>query len=119
MHDLGLSPSLIKIIIDKPSSLSSPATLGISPSVAKTILNQGYKHGFRTVFILNACLAAVAAITSIFMIKHKDLTRGDEEELKLRGAESSRGKASPRLSEKITCSDDGGPDLDDVVVTTV
>ena len=69
-------------IIDNPSSLASPSTLGIPSSTAGVILENGYTKGFRTVFVLNASLAAVATIASVTMIKHKDLTRGDEEQLK-------------------------------------
>lgn len=50
--------------------------------MANYVLSHGYAAGFELVFILNACLAAVAAIVSFFMIKHKDLTRGDEEKLR-------------------------------------
>ncbi|KAF8809752.1 hypothetical protein BYT27DRAFT_7254476 [Phlegmacium glaucopus] len=99
MRDLGLSPASIKLIIDSPSSLSSPAKLGVSPSVANEILNQGYRKGFREVFILNACLTAVATIVSVVMIKDMNLTREDEEELKLQ-AGNSGGKSSPRFIEK-------------------
>lgn len=57
------------------------SSLGISSETAAEIL-AGYNHGFRTVFILNASLAAFATVVSIFMIKHKSLKRGDEDQLK-------------------------------------
>ena len=50
--------------------------------MASHILSHGYATGFELVFILNGCLASVAAIVSFFMIKHKDLTKGDEEKLR-------------------------------------
>lgn len=50
--------------------------------MASYVLSHGYTAGFRLVFILNASLAAAAAITSFFMIKHQDLTRDDEEKLR-------------------------------------
>lgn len=50
--------------------------------MASYVLSHGYAAGFELVFILNACLAAIAAIVSFFMIKHKELTRDDEEKLK-------------------------------------
>jgi hypothetical protein len=44
----------------------------------------GYNRGFRTVFILNASLAAFATlvVVSIVVVKQKNLSRGDEIELK-------------------------------------
>lgn len=90
MTDLNLSTSAIKAIIDDPtvlgsrlsaSSSSKLAGLGITDAMAVTILD-GYTHGFRTLFIMNACLAAVATLASVFMIRHKELTRGDEDRLR-------------------------------------
>jgi hypothetical protein len=62
--------------------------MGISVSAASFILSHGYTRGFRSVFLLNASLASVAVVVSIFMIRHKELIRGDEEELK---AEAKKG----------------------------
>src|ERR1700735_498958 len=87
MHKLSLPSALMNTIINNPSSLASPSTLGIPSSTATIILENGYTKGFRTVFILHASLAAIATIASIGMIKHKDLTRGDEEQLKCQGNE--------------------------------
>ncbi|KAF9238664.1 MFS general substrate transporter [Melanogaster broomeanus] len=83
LSTLSLTPSAMKTILDNPTILgSSPSqlgSLGLSPPQAAYALLHGYNAGFRILFILNACLASVAAITSIFMIKHEELTRGDEE----------------------------------------
>ena len=90
MTNLSLSTSAINAIIDDPtvlgsrlsaSSSSKLAGLGITDAMAITILN-GYTRGFRTLFIMNACLAAVATLASVCMIRHKELTRGDEDRLK-------------------------------------
>ncbi|KAF5321749.1 hypothetical protein D9619_001273 [Psilocybe cf. subviscida] len=78
MNVLDLPPPVITAILNDPSKLASPSTLGISASTASAILSRGYTRGFRSVFLLNASLTAVATIASIFMIKHKDLMRGDE-----------------------------------------
>src|SRR5882672_3946311 len=90
METLSLSGDLIKKIIDDPSILSHPATIDISAEQAMSILENGYVKGFRLVFILNASLSALATITSIVMIKHKNLTREDDERLKreARGSKS-------------------------------
>ena len=87
MHTIGLSSSIVISVIDDPSQLSSPNTLGISGDMASFILNKGYTKGFRTIFILNASLTAVATLASIILIKHKELTRDDEEKLKQKATE--------------------------------
>lgn len=90
MTGLRLSAAAIKAIIDDPivlgsrlsaSSSSKLTSLGITDAMAVTILD-GYTHGFRTLFIMNASLAAMATLASVFMIKHKELTRGDEDRLR-------------------------------------
>ncbi|KAF7798836.1 hypothetical protein EIP86_010062 [Pleurotus ostreatoroseus] len=90
MTALQLPSSTIDSIIDDPTILgarvsnsSSTAfqSLGISSAAANRILD-GYESGFRTVFIMNASLAAIATIVSIVMIHHKELTRPDEERLR-------------------------------------
>lgn len=95
MTKLNLPSSTIKKIIDDPTllgarltgamnSTSSPlSAIGISPDAADRILD-GYNNGFRVVFIMNATLAAIATVVSILMIRHKELTRGDEVQLKAR-----------------------------------
>lgn len=103
MDNLALPSALMNTIINNPSSLASPSTLGIPSSTASVILENGYTKGFRTVFILNASLAAVATIASVTMIKHKDLTRGDEDQLKRQAVELAVGatiteKSSPTSS---------------------
>ncbi|RDB20605.1 Efflux pump FUS6 [Hypsizygus marmoreus] len=82
MKHLGLPPSVISSLVDDPSGLTSPAEIGLSLPTASYILDHGYTKGFRSVFILNASLAAVATLASITMIKHKELTRGDEDDLR-------------------------------------
>ncbi|KAG5636702.1 hypothetical protein H0H81_007131 [Sphagnurus paluster] len=82
MKSISLPPSLITRIVDNPSSLASPATIGLSPSSAAYILEFGYTKGFKVVFILNAALLAVATVASILMIGHKELTREDDDTLR-------------------------------------
>ncbi|PSR76115.1 hypothetical protein PHLCEN_2v8665 [Hermanssonia centrifuga] len=90
MNTLGLSTTAINKIVNNPTVLGSRLSdrtddtlqlLGVSRADADHILD-GYNNGFRIVFILNATLAAIATITSIVMIRHKELTRGDEEQLR-------------------------------------
>lgn len=84
MVELGLPASTVSAIIDDPTQIGSPTgmfALGISSDTAAQIL-VGYTRGFRTVFLLNASLAAFATVVSIVMIKQKELSRGDEAKLK-------------------------------------
>ncbi|KAG6840651.1 hypothetical protein C0991_005328 [Blastosporella zonata] len=82
MQHLSLPASVISSIVADPSSIASPASVGISASEATYILNEGFIKGFRIVFILNAVLTSLATVASVVMIKHKELTRGDEGKLK-------------------------------------
>ncbi|KAF8885577.1 MFS general substrate transporter [Gymnopilus junonius] len=82
MNNAALPSSTITSVIDNPAQLTNPTSLGIPNTIASFILNEGYTKGFRTVFIVNASLTALATVASIVMIKHKELTRGDEEQLK-------------------------------------
>ncbi|KAF9463987.1 major facilitator superfamily domain-containing protein [Collybia nuda] len=82
MKAINLSPPLISGIVDNPSHLRSPIEFGLSESQASYVLDHGFTRGFRFVFILNASLTAIAVVASVFMIKHKELTRGDDETLR-------------------------------------
>ncbi|KAF8878958.1 major facilitator superfamily domain-containing protein, partial [Infundibulicybe gibba] len=59
-----------------------PAASGLDASTATEILSNGYTRGVRVIFLLNAALCALATVVSVVMIKHKELTRGDEEKLR-------------------------------------
>lgn len=82
MERLSMPEELIIRIINDPALLSNPTLINLSADQATSILEHGYTRGFRLVFILNASLSAVATVTSIVMIKHKNLTRDDEEKLR-------------------------------------
>ena len=97
MAALSLPPSTISAIVDDPTVLgartsassSTLASLGLSPDTAQTILG-AYVRGFRTVFLLNAGLNAVATVAAVLLIRHTELTRGDEEGLKMKAALEQR-----------------------------
>ncbi|KAF8440003.1 major facilitator superfamily-domain-containing protein [Boletus edulis BED1] len=88
LSSFSLSPTAITAVVDNPAILgpntpaSTLAPLGLTHAMTSYVLLHGYAAGFELVFILNACLAAVAAIVSFFMIKHTELTRSDEETLR-------------------------------------
>lgn len=104
MRQLGLASSLINKIVDDPTILGNRLngadnstgyqSLGLTSQQADHILD-GYNNGFRVVFIMNAVLAAIATIVSILMIRHKELTRGDEVELKAQAEKEELKKSRP------------------------
>ncbi|KAH9485880.1 Efflux pump dotC [Psilocybe cubensis] len=102
MSSLEYPSVLTSRIVDNPALLSTPTALDISASDASFILNAGYTKGFRTVFILNAALTAVATIASITLIKHKDLNRGDENNLKAATSEVNKGEDEMKMYPKVT-----------------
>lgn len=107
MTSLGLPAATIDQIIDDPtvlptlsnpnqtnssSSTSSDAdanAIHVSASTARSILD-GYTHGTHAVFILNAALATLCVFVSAAMIKHKELVRADEAEMRRRAREQLR-----------------------------
>lgn len=95
-------PTLLGARLSSSNSSDTLASLGISVAMAEHILD-GYTHGFRIVFILNASLSAVAVIASILMIRHKELTRDDEEKL----------KQEARANEKSVADVEKAPESDD------
>lgn len=114
MAALSLSSDAIKTIVDDPSLLrpaSSSSVLGskgISPSTANHILWHGYTRGLRAVFLLNASLAAFAVVVSVFMIKHKELTRGDDEVRKAEAKIQNRQRSMERPREMTPASRGSG-----------
>lgn len=107
MTALHLPSSTIDKIIDDPTVLGSRSsnttsttlqTLGVSSATAARILD-GYTNGFRIVFIMNATLAAIATVVSIVMIHHKELTRGDEEQLRAEARRQEKHTAEPKYHD--------------------
>jgi len=115
MTSLSLPSEIISKIVDDPallSSVSSPssplASMGISSSTASNILLHGYTRGFRWVFLLNASLASLAVVVSVFMIKHKELTRGDDEALKAEAKKAS-GTEGKHRDKGVGAGNETGP----------
>jgi hypothetical protein len=93
MNSLSLPSNAITFIINNPSALrSSPVPFGISVAQAQIILSAGYNKGFKDIFYLNTALAVLAFVSSVVLIKHKELLRGDEERLKIEAKEALRAK---------------------------
>jgi len=83
MDNLNLSTQVINSIIDDPTILAPNSSLTqlLGPIIRQQIL-AGYIKGFRTLFILNAAFSALATVASVLLIKHHELTRADEAQLK-------------------------------------
>lgn len=91
MVSLGFANALIDDIIDDPTSLhpllsssdtnTSSSLTSIDAMTAAQILS-GYTHGVRSVFVLNAALAALCVFVAYVMIHHKELIRADEAEMR-------------------------------------
>ncbi|KAF8527785.1 major facilitator superfamily domain-containing protein [Gautieria morchelliformis] len=84
-RSVGLAPDTLKQITEDPTVLSNGG-LNISSEHAH-VLN-GYISGFRYLFILNAGLAAMAAVVAFFMIKHQELIREDDTRRKVEASQS-------------------------------
>ena len=117
MRQLRLPTSTINKIVDDPTLVgkilsgnnsTDVRSLGISIEAAVHIL-QGYNDGFRDEFIMNASLAAVAMVASVLMIRHKELTRPDEVQLKARAEKEERERPGKQDVEmgKIDATADG------------
>ncbi|KAJ7269573.1 MFS general substrate transporter [Mycena rebaudengoi] len=104
MTSLGLSPSAISQIIDDPALLHTPALLGLSQDTARDILRRGYTRGFSALFVLNACLTVLATAVSVLMIKHKELSRGDEEQLRRRAIQEGLDRKMERRNGRAGAS---------------
>lgn len=107
MAALSLDPSVITKIVNNPSLLSSPETyshLGLTNDLVNTIRREGYTKGFRAVFIMNAVLTAIATVASITLIKHKELTRGDEDMLKQKAKEEAEKEATTPPALQVSSS---------------
>lgn len=79
---MALPDSIVDAVLASPNLLGSPAktlSLGISSETATMILT-GYHRGFRIVFILNAALAAFAAVVGFWLVQDEDLSKAEEKE---------------------------------------
>ncbi|KAI0821204.1 major facilitator superfamily domain-containing protein [Irpex lacteus] len=111
MKQLNLPASTISAVVDEPTVVrailldhtitNGTSTLGISPSQATHIL-RGYNSGFRAVFIMNATLAAFATIVSVVMIRHKNLERDDDADLRAKAEKEELERAQAIASQDVT-----------------
>lgn len=107
VESLFLSSTVAASVINNPSLLrssSSSAGIGITTSQASFILSNGYNKGFRDIFYLNAALTTLAFVSSVILIRHKELNRGDDAKLKMEAKEAlqAKGVSNPTTSTTAT-----------------
>ncbi|KAJ3814942.1 MFS general substrate transporter [Lentinula aff. lateritia] len=111
MIEISLSPSTITTILNDPSVLARASSIGLPDEQALHVLEHGYEAGFRTFFIINASLGVMATIVSATMVKHKELSRDDDEKLKseamagLKKQENQDTEAGVQSSELVVKQD--------------
>ncbi|KAF8588654.1 MFS general substrate transporter [Ramaria rubella] len=100
-RSISISADLLRNITDDPTLLSraGPQALNITATQRNDIL-KGYISGFRIVFLLNASLAAFAAVVAFVMIRHKELIREDDAIRKAEGRNKGTELRSVGKSER-------------------
>lgn len=98
LREVNLSDDQRKEILNHPAS-----SRGLDSVVYAQVL-EGYRKGFRFVFIILASLAVFSFITAFFLMPHRDLNRPDDEKLKEEGKEfiarlEGKKGTSPRKEE--------------------
>ncbi|KIJ39865.1 hypothetical protein M422DRAFT_174487 [Sphaerobolus stellatus SS14] len=79
-HSIGLSEDLLHQVTNDPTLIARQG-FNLTAEIRHELL-EGYTRGFREMFLLNASLAAFAAVVAFIMIKHKELTRSDDAQRK-------------------------------------
>ncbi|KAF7326111.1 MFS drug transporter [Mycena kentingensis (nom. inval.)] len=86
-HDI---PELtIARIIDDPALLHASTGIGLAAATAHDVLYNGYTRGFAALFQMDAALTVFATGVSVWLIKHKELTRGEDEALRRKALEEA------------------------------
>lgn len=100
MVEISLPPNIIASIINDPSLLSHAFEISLPSEQALHILEHGYEHGFKRFFIINASLGVLATIVSATIVKHKELDRDDDVQLKLEAKEGLKKALRCSVSER-------------------
>lgn len=80
MRVLGVDPELRKAILDDPSRSRSELPVELYLGVV-----EGYRRGFRTVFIMLTSLAVFSFVVTLLLIPQRSLDRPDDEQLQREG----------------------------------
>ena len=96
-----LPASVLHRITENPTLLSHASSSALNMTAAERAdILAGYIHGFRMMFILNASLAATAAIVAYYMIEHKELIREDDAERRREAAVREETERRPKGVDK-------------------
>jgi hypothetical protein len=79
----GLSSSRLGETLDNPTSIYSDSSL--TGDQVRDV-QSAYRTGFRILWLVCTALAGLSTLVSIFFLKQISLTRGDEEEQKVKSA---------------------------------
>ncbi|KAJ7697605.1 major facilitator superfamily domain-containing protein [Mycena rosella] len=112
MTALGVAPADIKRIIDDPALLHNPTQAGLTQATATDIMYRGYTKGFSSLFVMNASLTVFATLVSVVMIKHKELSREEDEMLRQRAIQEEMEKRWPDATARALESGRPGDDLE-------
>ena len=93
---LNLDERTMQDIINSPASSSSTSQ---NPRIRELVL-EGYKRGFRTIFISTAALAAAAAVLAFWLMPQVELDRADDERLKREGKQFVEEGRKGRMKTK-------------------
>lgn len=117
MKELDLPQSTINGILDNPTDIpklsNSSSPFNLTPDIASNVLS-GYTNGFHRVFYLNAALSAACVVITVFMIRHKELVRPDEVEMKRKAEEAYKNKKKGRGQDKASAKTDSGTQISEV-----
>ncbi|KAJ7060937.1 MFS general substrate transporter [Mycena amicta] len=97
---LSVPAAIITKIIDDPALLHTASAVNLTQSEAHSILYGGYTRGFSALFEMDAALTVFATAISVLMIKHKELTRGDDEALRQKALQEALERKMAKKSGK-------------------
>jgi hypothetical protein len=99
---LPLSPGLLSDIVNNPVAFA----VTLDPATAKVVVD-GYRRGFRTVFIVCSSLAAAAFFITLFLMPQKTLRRVDDEQRKIEAQEYLEERRREKLRNNVKVSGSG------------
>ncbi|KAF7308584.1 MFS drug transporter [Mycena chlorophos] len=117
LSDIGVPSSTITRIINDPALLHTPSSVNLTASMAHDALYSGYTKGFSSLFEMDAALTVLATLVSVVMIKHKELTRKDDEVLKQRALAEALEKKKEKEKMRSGAATPNPRDLESGIMT--
>lgn len=102
---MNLSPSEIRDVINAPLTILNinkdhPTDNGEDALALRKTLLDGYRTGFRIIFLVMAGLAGLAFIMAWFLMPELGLDRKDDADLKREGKEALKKKDKKKTEEE-------------------